>query len=106
MSESGPKLPFTAMQRYVRSWSTSRHGADIVSVPPQPRNASLNGGEPSSNSDSWAMFAVMRHASSRVRRCAAERSSRLVLEIDVGQRLPAVVPDDEASAYCDSSIIK
>jgi hypothetical protein len=52
------------------------------------------------------MFAVMRHASSRVRRCAAERSSRLVLEIDVGQRLPAVVPDDEASAYCDSSIIK
>jgi hypothetical protein len=32
--------------------------------------------------------------------------SRLILEMDVGQRLPAVVPDDEASAYCDSSIIK
>jgi hypothetical protein len=25
---------------------------------------------------------------------------------NVGQRLPAVVPDDEASGYCDSSIIK
>ena len=35
----GPKLPFTAMQRYVRSWSTSRHGADIVSVPPQTARA-------------------------------------------------------------------
>jgi len=29
----GPKRRFTAMQRYVRSWNTSRHGADIVSVP-------------------------------------------------------------------------
>jgi hypothetical protein len=36
------------------------------------------------------MLVTMRHASSLVRRCAAERSSRLVLEIDVGQRLPVV----------------
>ena len=28
------------MQRYVRSWITSRQGADIVSVPPQPLHAS------------------------------------------------------------------
>ena len=33
MSLIGPKRRFTALQRYVRSWNTSRHGADIVSVP-------------------------------------------------------------------------
>ena len=31
-----PVASSAAMQRYVRSWNTSRHGADIVSVPPQP----------------------------------------------------------------------
>jgi hypothetical protein len=51
-----PKRRFTAMQRYVRSWNTRRHGADIVSVPPQPRHASLNCGEPRSSSGSLAMF--------------------------------------------------
>ena len=40
--------------------------ADIVSVPPQPRHASLNGGEPRSSSGSLAMLAAMRRASSRV----------------------------------------
>ena len=49
-----------ALQRYVRSWSTSRHNADILSVPPQPRHASLNCGEPRSSSGSLAMFAAMR----------------------------------------------
>ena len=28
----GPKRQFTATQRYVRSWNTTRHGADIVRV--------------------------------------------------------------------------
>ena len=27
-----PETAVAALQRYVRSWSTSRHGADIVSV--------------------------------------------------------------------------
>ena len=63
------------MQRYVRSWNTSRYGADIVSVPPQPRRASLNGGEPRSNSDALAtaMFARMRWVSWRFSRLVAER---------------------------------
>ena len=59
------------MQRYVRN--TSPHGADIVSVPPQPRHASLNGGEPHSSSGSLAMLAAMRRASSRLSRLVAER---------------------------------
>jgi hypothetical protein len=66
MSPIGPKLPFTAMQRYVSSWSTSRHSADIVSVLPQPRHASLNGGEPRSSGGSLAMLEAIRLASSRV----------------------------------------
>ena len=49
-----------ALQRYVRSWSTSRHNADILSVPPQPRHASLNCGEPRSSSGSLATLAAMR----------------------------------------------
>ena len=32
---------------------------------------------------------------------APPSAARLLLEIDVGQRLPAVVLDDEASGYCD-----
>ena len=35
----GPKRRFTALQRYVCSWNTSRRGADIVSVRLQPRYA-------------------------------------------------------------------
>ena len=48
---------------------------DIVSVPPQPRHASLNGGEPRSNADSLAtaMFARMRWVSWRFSRSVAER---------------------------------
>jgi hypothetical protein len=42
------------------------------------------------------MLAAIRRASSRVRRCAAERRSKLSLEIDVGERLPVGVADDEA----------
>jgi hypothetical protein len=61
-----PVASSAALQRYVRSWSTSRHGADIVSVPPQPRRAALNGGEPRSSSGSLAMLAAMRRASSQV----------------------------------------
>jgi hypothetical protein len=44
------------------------------------------------------MLATMRRASSRVRRCAAERRPRLLLEIHVGERLPAVIADDEAGS--------
>jgi hypothetical protein len=40
-------------------------------------------------------FAAIRRASSEVRRRAP---SRLLLEIDVGERVVARVPDDEASA--------
>jgi hypothetical protein len=36
MSPIGPKRRFTAMQRYDRSWNTSRHGADIVNARLQP----------------------------------------------------------------------
>jgi hypothetical protein len=42
-------------------------------------------------------------AGEEVRRRA---TARLLLEIDAGQRLPTVVPDDEASAHYESSIIK
>jgi hypothetical protein len=45
--------------------STSRHGADVVSVPPQPRHASLNCGEPRSSLGSLAMLAAMRRAGVR-----------------------------------------
>jgi hypothetical protein len=37
------------------------------------------------------MFAAMRRASSRVRKCVAP--VRLVLEIDIGERLAVVVAD-------------
>ena len=68
----GPVASSAALQRYVRSWSTSRHGADIVNVRPQPRRASLIGSGPCSSSGSLAMLAAMRRASSRVSRCAAQ----------------------------------
>jgi TolB-like protein len=55
-----------ALQRYVRSWSTSRHGADMVNVPSQPRHASLIAGKQRSTSGSFAMLAAMCRASSRV----------------------------------------
>jgi hypothetical protein len=65
-------------------------------VPPQPRHASLNGGELRSSSGSLAMLAAMRRASSRVSSLAAARRARLLLEIDVGERLPGRIADDEA----------
>jgi hypothetical protein len=34
-----PVASSAALQRYVRSWSTSRHSADIVNVRLQPRYA-------------------------------------------------------------------
>jgi hypothetical protein len=43
------------------------------------------------------MLAASRRASSRVIWCAAERRPRLLLEIDVGERLPIGIADDEAS---------
>jgi hypothetical protein len=48
-----------------------------------------------SSSDSLATLAAMRRASSRVSRLAAA-PSRLLLEIDVGERLPVGVANDEA----------
>ena len=36
MSRIGRERPFAATQRYVRSWSTSRHCADIVNVSSLP----------------------------------------------------------------------
>jgi hypothetical protein len=56
--------------------------------------AALDGGDVGGDAPSLV-------AGEEVRRRA---TARLLLEIDVGQRLPAVVPDDEASAYCDSCI--
>jgi len=55
----GPKRRFTATQRCVRSWSTSRHGADIVNVRLQPRHAPLVGSGPRSRYGSLAVFAAM-----------------------------------------------
>ena len=43
-----PVASSAALQRYVRSWSTSRHSADIVNVRLQPRHASLIGSGPCS----------------------------------------------------------
>jgi hypothetical protein len=63
MSPTGPKRRFTALQRYVRSWSTSRHSADMVNVPSQPRHASLIAGKQRSSSGSFAMLAAMCRAS-------------------------------------------
>ena len=48
-----------------------------------------------SSSGSLAMLAAMRRASSRVSSLAAD-AVRLLLEIDVGERLPVGVADDEA----------
>jgi hypothetical protein len=42
------------------------------------------------------MLAAMRRASSRVSGLAAVLRPRLLLEIDVGERLPVGVADDEA----------
>jgi hypothetical protein len=102
MSDCGPKRRFTAMQRYVRSWSTNLHGADIVSVPRQPRHAALNCGEPRSNSGSFAMFAAMRRASSRVNSSRSPRASRvsdrlraILIGIELtGRRLPRLLAAD------------
>ena len=68
----GPEAAVAALQRYVRSWSTSRHGADIVSVPPQTSLRLANCGEPRAAPE-LAMFTAMRHASSRVSSLADAR---------------------------------
>jgi hypothetical protein len=84
------------MQRYVRTWGTSRHGADIVSVPPQPRQPRLT----AATAQRLRQLGDVGFdppglvASEEVRRRAA---SRLLLEIDVGGRLRVAVADDEAS---------
>ena len=54
-----PKRRFTAMQRYVRSRSTSRHGADIVNVRQQP--SSRLAYRPAA----WPTLAAMRRAGNR-----------------------------------------
>jgi hypothetical protein len=55
-----PKRRCTAMQRHVRSWITSRHGAYIVNVRLQP--CQLIGCGPRSRPGGLAMFAAMRRA--------------------------------------------
>jgi hypothetical protein len=68
-----PVASSAALQRYVRSWSTSRHGADIVNVRLQPRHAPLVGRGPRSRSGSLAVFAAMcraRHRSPGALTCA------------------------------------
>jgi hypothetical protein len=57
----------------------------------------------------WQLVTKLHYLSGKRKTCAgvlARQPPRLLLVVHVGQRLPAVVPDDEASAYCDSSIIK
>jgi hypothetical protein len=49
-----PLASSVALQRYVRSWSTSRHSADIVNVRLQPRHVLLIGSGPRSRSGSLA----------------------------------------------------
>jgi hypothetical protein len=44
----------------------------------------------------WRCLAAMRRASSRVSQMRRRASSRLLLEIDVGERMPVVVADNEA----------
>jgi hypothetical protein len=41
-----PVASSAALQRYVRSWNTSRHAADIINVRLRPRHASLIDGSP------------------------------------------------------------
>ena len=48
-----------------------------------------------SSSGSLAKFDAMRRASSRVSRLAADRRTRLLLEIEVAERLPGRVLHDE-----------
>ncbi len=70
-----------------------RHAFDISrsTEPPALRRPSTG----YSNSGSLAVLAATRRASSRVMSFAAA-SPRLVLEIDVGERVPVGVADDEA----------
>jgi hypothetical protein len=74
----GPKRRFTALQRYVRSWSTSRHSVDIVNVRLRPRHASLIGSGRRSSLDSLAMLAAMRLASSRVGSTSPSRRRKTI----------------------------
>jgi hypothetical protein len=43
-----------------------------------------------------AMFAAMRRASARVSSLAVDRRPGFLVEVDVGERLPAMIADDEA----------
>ena len=61
----------------------------------KPRHASLNRRGPRGSPGSLAMLAAMRRASSRVSN-GSRSPSRLILEIDVGERLPVSVADDKA----------
>jgi hypothetical protein len=45
MQRDCPGASSAPLQRYVRSWSTSRHGGDIVNSRLQPRHISLIGGD-------------------------------------------------------------
>ena len=72
----GPEAAFTAMQRYVLSWSTSRLARTIVNVRLQPRHALLIDSGTRSSSGSLAMLAAMRRASWRVSSLAAARHPR------------------------------
>jgi hypothetical protein len=62
----------------------------------QPRHASLIVGDRRSNSGSLAKFTAIRQASSRVSKLGRRVPSRLIFEIDVGERLHLGVADAEA----------
>jgi hypothetical protein len=49
-----------------------------------------------SNSGSFAAFAAMRRASSRVSKASRRPPSQVLFELDVAEGLTVVVPDDEA----------
>jgi hypothetical protein len=61
----------------------------------KPRHASLNRRGFRSSSGSLAMLAAMRRASSRVSKASRRPPSRVFFELDVAERLPAGVADDE-----------
>ena len=70
------------MQRYVRCWNTSQHGADIVSVPRNLVTPRLTAEPTAHGSAAWRCW--LRSAGPRREEV---RRSRLLLEIDVGDCL-------------------
>jgi hypothetical protein len=63
---------------------------------PQHRHASLIGGVRRSSSGSLAKFPAIRRASSLMSRLVAKRALRRIAVIEITERLPGRVFDDEA----------